>query len=137
MSISTRGPKAADAVLRRPPPIDNEAVGEVFHGFPPTIRANLLLLRRLIFDTAARTEGVRELEETLKWGMPSYLTTQSKSGSTVRIHWSPSMGRRYGLYVHCQTHLIANFKRSYPTELHFALNPLSVDKVNRAVMYQP
>ena len=49
------------------------------------MKARLLALRRLIFDTAGTTKGVGALEETLKWGQPSYLTTETKSGSTIRI----------------------------------------------------
>ena len=38
------------------------------------MRKKLLHLRQIILDTASETEGVNELEETLKWGEPSYLT---------------------------------------------------------------
>ena len=37
-----------------------------------------MFLRQLIFETAAATEVVGELEETLKWGEPSYLTPKTK-----------------------------------------------------------
>ncbi len=60
-------------------------VEAAFHVFPSAVRKKLLRLRRLIFDVANKTEGVGEIEETLKWGQPSYLTPQSKSGSTIRI----------------------------------------------------
>ena len=42
-------------------------------------------LRQLIFDVAAKTKDVGQLEETLKWGEPAYLTSESKSGSLIRI----------------------------------------------------
>ncbi len=45
----------------------------------------LLFLRELIYDTAARIEGVGPLEEALKWGQPSFLTSESKSGSLIRV----------------------------------------------------
>ena len=60
-------------------------VEAAFNVFPPAVRKKLIQLRMLIFDTANKTEGVGELEETLKWGQPSYLTKKSKSGSTIRI----------------------------------------------------
>ncbi len=44
------------------------AVAKVFDGYPPNVRRKLLALRSLIFQTAARTEGVGELLETLKLG---------------------------------------------------------------------
>ena len=57
----------------------------VFDGYPRAVKAKLLALRRLIFDTAKTTKGVGTLEETLKWGQPSYRTTETRSGSTIRI----------------------------------------------------
>ncbi|MEH2493651.1 hypothetical protein V1294_000130 [Bradyrhizobium sp. AZCC 1678] len=62
------------------------AVDAIFSAYPNPVKSKLLALRRLIFDTADTTEGVGALEETLKWGQPSYLTTESRaaarSGST-------------------------------------------------------
>ena len=71
-------------------PFSSPRVAQVFDSYPPALRTRLLALRALIFEVAASTPGVGELEETLKWGEPAYLTTQSKSGSTVRIAWQPT-----------------------------------------------
>ena len=54
-----------------------------------TNSARLMTLRALIFDVAAKTDGVGALDETLKWGEPAYLT-RSKSGSTIRLGWKAS-----------------------------------------------
>ena len=81
-----------------------------------------MLLRRLIFDTASATEGVGELEETLKWGQPSYLTTESKSGITVRIDRVQSDHGQYAMYFNCQTTLIETFQELYPNELKYGGN---------------
>ena len=54
--------------------ITNPQVAAVFNNYPENMRKKLMFLRELIFDTAAATEGVGKLEETLKWGEPSYLT---------------------------------------------------------------
>jgi hypothetical protein len=72
----------------------------------------MMHLRQLILDTAAATEGVGELEETLRWGEPSYLTTKSKSGSIIRIN--SKAPDHYAVYFHCQTDLIERFKKLYP-----------------------
>ena len=49
------------------------AVDAVFNAYPKPIKARLLALRRLIASTAARPpKGVGALQETLKWGQPSY-----------------------------------------------------------------
>jgi hypothetical protein len=65
--------------------VSDPAVAAVFGAYPKPLKAKLLALRRLIFETAAATKGVGTLQETLKWGQPSYLTTETKSGSTIRI----------------------------------------------------
>ena len=81
----------------------------------------MLALRRLILDTASKTTGVGELEETLKWGQPSYLTRETKSGSTIRIDRVKSSDQ-VAMYFHCQTDLVATFRELYPNELSTAGN---------------
>ena len=95
-------------------------VAAVFSAYPEAIRTKLLALRQLIFDTAAETEGVGELEETLKWGQPSYLTTTSKSGSTIRIDRA-STGQ-YAIYFNCQTTLVDSFKDMFQDEFNYEGN---------------
>jgi hypothetical protein len=98
------------------------AVDKVFAAYPKPIKARLLALRRLILDTASKTTGVGELEETLKWGQPSYLTTESKSGSTIRIDRVKSSAKQVALYFHCQTDLVGTFRELYPEELTYSGN---------------
>jgi hypothetical protein len=90
------------------------AVEAVFGAYPSPVRSKLLALRRLILDTADATEGVGTLEETLKWGQPSYLTIESKSGSTIRIDQVKAEAGRYAVYFHCQTNLVETFRELYP-----------------------
>ena len=99
------------------PGFQTPEVESVFAAYPPLLRDRLLRLRRLIFETAQATEGVGPIEETLKWGQPSYLTARSKSGTTVRIDAVKSEPGRYALYVHCQTNLVAAFREMYPDAL--------------------
>ena len=89
------------------------AVDAVFAAYPKPLKARLLALRRLILDTAKKTEGVGVLEEALKWGQPSYLTTATKSGSTIRIDRVKASADQYALYFHCQTDLVATFRELY------------------------
>ena len=74
------------------------------------MREKLLFLRQLVFDTASEIEGIDTIEETLKWGEPSYI---AKGGSTVRIGWKASKPTQYAMYFHCQTKLIDTFKEVY------------------------
>ncbi|MCY1033268.1 DUF1801 domain-containing protein [Corallococcus sp. BB11-1] len=78
-----------------------------------------MFLRQLIHDTAAETEGVGELEEALRWGEPSFLTTQSKSGSLIRINTKDAAGDRYAVFFHCQTKLVPTFRKLYPRAFTF------------------
>jgi hypothetical protein len=73
----------------------------------------------MIFEVAAATPGVGKLEETLKWGQPSYLTTSSKSGTTIRLDRLSGAADQYALFVPCQTDLVQQFKEIYPNSLRF------------------
>jgi hypothetical protein len=99
----------------------NPAVEAAFGAYPGRVRARLLALRRLILDTARATEGVGTLEETLKWGQPSYLTAETRSGSTIRIDQVKPAADQYAVYFHCQTNLVETFRELYP-ELRFEGN---------------
>ncbi len=98
------------------PPPEVEAV---FDGYPPDLRRRLLELRRVVLGTAAATPGVGRIEEALKWGEPSFLTPETKSGSTVRIGPRRKDPRQYAVYFNCQTTLVESFRTWFPTGLNF------------------
>jgi len=91
----------------------NGSVMAVIEAYPAPVRRKLEAVRRLILDTARKTEGVGALEEALKWGQVSYLTSESKSGSTVRIDRVKSTDQ-VAVYFHCQTNLVETFRELYP-----------------------
>ena len=90
--------------------IVNPEVARIFDGYPEPMRKKMLSLRQIVLDTAAETEGVDALEETLKWGEPSYLT---RGGSTIRMDWKARTPNQYAIYFNCNTSLIATFKDVY------------------------
>jgi len=100
--------------MPRPAPIRDPAVSAAFASYPPRLRKALMRLRDIIFSVAAKSEGVGALEETLKWGEPSYLTTSSRSGTTVRIGGVKDDPSKVAVFVHCQTNLVAPFRERYP-----------------------
>lgn len=102
--------------------IENSDVAAIFDTYPKEVKSKLLFLRQLIFEVASRTDGVGEIEETLKWGQPSYLTTQTKSGSLVRIDHVKSQKGKYAMYFHCQTTLVNTFKEMYSDVFKFGGN---------------
>jgi Domain of unknown function (DU1801) len=114
---SKTGPSKKSAKKVRPnhrPARSDPKVAAAFSSYPKPLQTKLLALRQLILDTARTTDGVGALEETLKWGQVSYLTSESKSGSTVRIDCVKSEPDKYALYFHCQTNLVETFRQLYP-----------------------
>ncbi|MEM7429967.1 MAG: DUF1801 domain-containing protein [Pseudomonadota bacterium] len=99
--------------------ISDSEVAKVFAAYPPSSRSALLALRALILETAEETAGVGPLDETLKWGQPSYLTAETKAGTTVRIDRVKGSADQIAVYVHCQSGLIDQFRDRYDGELSF------------------
>jgi hypothetical protein len=94
-------------------------VEAAFAGYPEDRRERLLGVRQLILDTAAENVGVGRIEETLKWGQVSYLTPETKSGTTIRID---AEGDGIALFVNCQTDLIERYRSAYPTSFGYGGN---------------
>ena len=103
----------------------NAAVAAAFRRYPKRMREKLLFLRKLVLDTASETDGVGPVEETLKWGEPSYVT---KTGSTVRMGWKETSPHQYAMYFHCQTKLVDTFKEFYRGKFRF--------EGNRAIVFE-
>ena len=94
----------------------NPEVASVFARYPDNVRAKLLALRELILETAKELSEVTTLEETLKWGEPSYLT---KNGSTLRIDWKSKTPDQYAMYFKCTSRLVETFREVYKNQFRF------------------
>ena len=92
---------------------------DLFKHHSGPLRSALLDLRRIILDVAQSIEGVGPIEEALRWGQLSFLTAQTKSGSTIRIDALRSDPNKYAVYVHCQSGLIDEFRTHYPKQMTF------------------
>lgn len=101
----------------------NAEVAIKFDSYPKKLRLELMQLRELIFETASDL-GIDDLEETLKWGQPSYLT---KHGSTLRIDLNSEKQNNVAMYFHCKTKLVDTFKEIYTQD--FCYNG------NRAIVF--
>lgn len=86
--------------------------------YPEHVQTRLLRLRELIFEVA-KDLNITDLEETLKWGEPSYI---SKHGSTLRFDWKANKANEYALYFNCKTRLVEIFREFYADELLFEGN---------------
>jgi len=89
---------------------------EVFKNYPKSVQTQMYQLRELVLSTAREIEGLDKLEETLKWGEPSYLT---KHGSTVRMDWKEKKPDQYAMYFKCTSKLVPTFKELYPDVFTF------------------
>lgn len=97
-------------------------VAAAFANFPETVRPELMKLRELIFKTAAKNPEIGPLDEVLKWGQPSYLTNETKAGSTIRLDALRGTPDGYALYFHCQTNLVENFRKKFGRKFHYEGN---------------
>ena len=95
----------------------NPKVADVFDNYPEGFSEKLNHLRQLIIDTAEEIE-VGQLEETLKWGQPSYLAPK---GSTVRLGWKKS-NNHYAIYFKCTSKLVLIFKEVYGDIFNYEKN---------------
>jgi hypothetical protein len=91
-------------------------VDTVFSNYPNSVRDKMLFLRKLIIDTASENEDIDEIEETLKWGEPSFVT---KHGSTLRIDWKQNSPDQYALYFQCTTRLVETFKMVFGKKFQY------------------
>lgn len=94
-------------------------VAEKFRNYPDEVREKLTDLRNLILETAGELEDIDMIEETLKWGEPSYLV---KKGSTIRIDWKAKSPDQYAMYFKCTSKLVPTFKALYGNKFEYENN---------------
>ena len=92
-------------------PAPPAAVDAVISGYPAATRDGVMALRGLIYEVARTLPDIGPLDETLKWGQPSYLTPKH-AGSTLRI--GPHRDAAFAIYAHCQTTIIASYAQAFP-----------------------
>ena len=98
-----------------------------FYSYPKHIKPLILQLRELVFSVAEDLK-LGKIDETLKWGEPSY---QVKNGSPVRMDWKPKSPNQYFLFFHCQTKLVDTFRELYSEVLEFEGNRAIVLHTNK------
>jgi len=101
-------------------------VKSVFENYPSKVKAQMLQLREMVLKTASEIDGLQKLEETLKWGEPSYLT---KNGSTVRMDWKEKNPEQVAVYFKCTSKLVPTFRAIYKDKFNFEGNRAIVFKL--------
>lgn len=107
--------------------VSNPEVKAVFDRYPDTVRNKMEQLRALVLEVAEEEEQITTLEETLKWGEPSYL---AKKGSTLRMDWKPKTPDQYALYFKCTSQLVPSFRKVYKDLFTFEGNRAIVFKLD-------
>lgn len=95
---------------------------KLFANYPETAQARLEELRELIHSVAKKTSGVGDIEECFKWGELSFVTSETNSGSTIRIDWKKKNPDKFHLFFNCQTKLASIFKEIYPNDFQYTGN---------------
>jgi hypothetical protein len=104
-------------------------VKRVFANYPEKVRGKMQYLRELVIETA-REEGIEELEETLKWGEPSFIT---KGGSTLRMDWKEKSPDQYAMYFQCTSRLVDTFRRVFDRKFQYEGNRAIVFQLNQRI----
>ncbi|MCF6318138.1 MAG: DUF1801 domain-containing protein [Proteobacteria bacterium] len=99
--------------------IESKEAVFIINSYPNNAKEKLLFLRSLIIETATDLKGIEKIEETIKWGEPSYIT---KNGSTIRIDWKAKTPNQYSMFFNCKTKLVDTFKELYNDILTFKGN---------------
>lgn len=107
--------------------ITDPKVETVFSNYPKSVQKQMSHLRELVLSAAAEINGLEKLEETLKWGEPSYL---AKHGSTVRMDWKTKTPEQYAIYFKCTSQLVPTFKIIYNNKFQFEDNRAIVFKLD-------
>ena len=105
-------------------------VNEVFANYPDFVRDKMQFLRELVIETAEETEGVTKLEETLKWGEPSFVT---KNGSTLRMDWKKKSPDQYAMYFQCTSRLVNTFRLVFNHKFEYEGKRAIIFKLNQKV----
>lgn len=108
---------------------NNPDVKSTFSSYPPQAMEKLTHLRSLILETAKEI-GLTDLEETLKWGEPSYLT---KHGSTIRIDWKEKKPDQYAMYFKCTSKLVSSFQLAFGDLFNYETTRAIVFKLDEKV----
>lgn len=105
--------------------ITSHEVEILISSYPDNVRKKLFNLRGLILETADEINEIDEIEESLKWGEPSYKTN---IGSPIRFDWKEKTPGQFALYFNCQSRLVPTFRLVHGDTLDF--------EGNRAIILQ-
>ncbi len=104
---------------------DPSAAEAKIESYSDPVRKRLRRLRQLVLETARDLEGVGDVEESLKWGEPSF---RVRGGSPIRIDQHGKDSSTVALYFSCQSRLVETFRELYRDEFTY--------EGDRAIVFQ-
>ncbi|TBR41412.1 DUF1801 domain-containing protein [Marinomonas agarivorans] len=84
-------------------------IEQKYQVYPAPAQDMFLQLRALLFATADNDMDY-PLEETTKWGEPSYIM---KGGTTIRLDWKSKTPDYFCIFFNCKTKMVATIKELY------------------------
>jgi len=114
-------------------------INTVLSGYPDAQRVRLEQLRNLVHAVADNVSDITGIEESLKWGQPSFAAKPKGMSSPVRID---KKDEGVSVYFICTTDLVERFRDIYPDnfnyignrEIHFALgDDLHEDELSHCI----
>jgi uncharacterized protein YdhG (YjbR/CyaY superfamily) len=109
-------------------------VAAKFASYPEVASKKLTDLRELIMEVADQLDHVKEMEECLKWGEPSYLV---KQGSTLRIDWKPRAPDHYAMYFKCTSKLVPTIREIHGDTFTYETNRALRFKLDEPIPKDP
>ena len=109
-------------------PFASPAARDAYAAFPQPARETLMALRAMIYEIS-ETLPVGRIEESTKWGQPSYATPDTKLATPIRLGLSKAGDP--AIFTHCQTTVMSDFRALAPANMAFDGNRavhLPIDK---------
>lgn len=98
--------------------MENENVRKKIETYPEQVRDFANEVITIIYEVA-KEEGIDQVEESLKWGEPSFRT---QHGSPIRFDWKSNHPDNFFIFFNCKTILVETFRELYGTALKFEGN---------------
>ena len=93
-------------------------VNKKYASYPDNAKVYFNVIRNAIYEVV-ETEELGKIEETLKWGEPSYGV---KGGSAIRIDWKSKSPNQLSVYFNCKTSLVETFKEVFGDLFNYSGN---------------
>lgn len=94
--------------------IDGNVIKKI-ESYPVKPRELAKAIREMIYKTAA-LEGTEIVEESLKWGEPSF---KAANGTPIRIDWKDETPDKFYIFFNCRTVMIETCREIYNSYLDF------------------